>query len=255
MTVGPRVTFVDLEGAAPAEAVVVIDVLRAFTTVPWLLAGGATRVVAVAELDHAVTLARGPLAGALLAGERGGRPVEGFDLGNSPSQVRASDVAGRTVVHRTSAGTQGLVRTRGSGLALAASFVNAAATAEALTAARPASVTFVVTGASLGRNGDEDLACAELIAARLTGAAPDPAPYLARVATADAGLLFGPDGPDWATPADLALALEVDRFGWALAATPLADLDAVAIEHPDRARPGDAGPAALGADVAVPAAP
>ncbi|MGA0122891.1 MAG: 2-phosphosulfolactate phosphatase [Gaiellales bacterium] len=229
MTAGPRARFVDLAAAEPGEAVVVVDVLRAFTTVPWLLAGGAARVVAVAEREHAVALARGPLAGALLAGEVGGRPLEGFDLGNSPSQVRASDVTGRTVVHRTSAGTQGLVRTRGSALVLAASFVNAAATVATLAAARPATVTLVVTGASHGRDGDEDLACAELIAARLAGRDPDPAPFLDRVGASDAGRLFAHDGPDWAPPADLALALELDRFVQALVATPLDALDAVEV--------------------------
>ena len=66
----------------------------------------------------------------------------------------------RTVVHRTSAGTQGLVRTVGSPLMLAASFVTVEATARRLACARPARVTFVITGASLGRDGDEDLRAA-----------------------------------------------------------------------------------------------
>lgn len=218
----PQLRFVDLADAAPDEAVVVIDVLRAFTTVPWLHHRGAGRVLAVDTAERAEALRAGPLPDALLAGESGGRRLEGFDLGNSPTEVAglsAGALDGRTVVHRTSAGTQGLVRTAGSGVTFAASFVTAGATAAALRSLAPARVTFVITGASLGRDGDEDLAAAELIGARLRGEDPDPAPLLARVASADAGRSFTPDGPDWAPPADLAAACELDRFDLALRAT------------------------------------
>jgi 2-phosphosulfolactate phosphatase len=216
----PAISFVPLADAAPAEAVVVIDVLRAFTLVPWLYARGADRVLAVATREEALALRTNVFPDALLAGEHGGRPYPDFDLGNSPSQVRDLDLAGRTVVHRTSAGTQGLARTVGSGTVFAASFLTAAATARQLRGLAPASVTFVITGASLGRDGDEDLACAELIAARIRGEDPDPAGYLARVATSDAGRSFAPDGEDWAPPADLAMACELDRFDGAFTASP-----------------------------------
>lgn len=231
-----EVRTVDLDGAEPDEAVVVIDVLRAFTVEPWLFARGATRVLTVASRSAAVELRDTSLPGALLAGEQGGAPVPGFDLGNSPSEVTELDLAGTTVVHRTSAGTQGLARTVGSGLVLAASFVTAGATAATLLAAGPSRVTFVITGASLGRDGDEDLAAAELIAARLRGDDPDPAPYLARVPRSDAGRLFAPDGPEWAPPADLELACEVDRFDHALAAVAADGLPAVEVRADRRRR-------------------
>lgn len=208
----------------PASAVVVIDVLRAFTFEAWAFARGASRILTAADADVALHVARTVIPGSLAAGERGGRPLEGFDLGNSPLALAAQDVRGRTIVHRTSAGTQGLARTRGSDLVLAASFVTASATAHYLRAHGAEDVTFVVTGDSLGRDGDEDLACAELIAARLTGDDPDPTPFVARVATSDAGRLFSPDGPAWAPEEDLRLACEVDRFDVALLATAASDL-------------------------------
>jgi 2-phosphosulfolactate phosphatase len=232
------VTYVDLEAAAPAEAVVVIDVLRAFTTVPWAYHQGAARILAVADREQATTLRASSLPDALLAGEQGGIPVPGFDLGNSPSEFARTDLTGRTIVHRTSAGTQGLARTVGSRIVLAASFVTADATAQALRTAEVTDVTFVITGASLGRNGDEDLAAAELIAARFQGKQPDPAPFLARVAPSDAGLLFSDDGPDWAPPEDLRMACDLDRFDRALIAAPAGELDAVEVRlvtHTDRA--------------------
>ncbi len=220
-----EVRFVDLASAEPDEAVVVIDVLRAFTVEPWLFHQGVERIVAVAEADHAIALRDGHLPGALLAGEHGGRPLEGFDLGNSPAEVAAHrDLTGTTVLHRTSAGTQGLVRTMGSGTVFVAGLVNASATAAALLALGPRRVRFVVTGASLGRDGDEDLAAAELIAARMVGEDLDLEPVLRRVRDSDAGRMFMPGGPDWAPPEDLRLACEVDRFDDVLVATPAGSL-------------------------------
>lgn len=215
------VRFVDLAEAAPDEAVVVIDVLRAFTVVPWLFHRGVRRVLAVDTRERALALRDDHLSDAWLAGESGGAPLPGFDLGNSPTEVADSTLAlhDAEVVHRTSAGTQGLVRCAGSPTMFAASFVTAASTARALAALAPSRVTFVITGASLGRDGDEDLAAAELIAARLRGGDPDPAPYLARVATSDAGQAFTPAGPDWAKPADLDAAREIDRFPTAVRAS------------------------------------
>ncbi len=222
---------VDLDGARPEGVAVVIDVLRAFTFEAWAFERGAARMLAVDDADRALQVARDLLPGSLAAGERGGRPLEGFDLGNSPLALAAFDVSGRTIVHRTSAGTQGLARTRGADTVLAASFVTADATARYLRAHGIEDVTFVVTGDSLGRDGDEDLACAELIAARAAGDDPDPHRYLARVATSDAGRMFGPDGPSWAPPEDLALACEVDRFDFALVAEQADGLDVVEVRR------------------------
>ncbi len=214
------VRFLDLASAEPDEAVVVVDVLRAFTVEPWLFHRGVLRILAVADAAHAVALRDEHLPDALLAGEHDGRRLEGFDLGNSPTEIAGAELTGTTVIHRTSAGTQGLHRTAGSGLVLTGSFVTAGATAARLRAVSPTRVSFVITGTSLGRNGDEDLAAAELIAARVRGSDPDPTPYLARVAASDAGQSFVPGGPDWAPPGDLAMACEVDRFDEVLIATP-----------------------------------
>ncbi len=224
-----RARFVDLADATAGDAVVVIDVLRAFTTVAWAHHLGAHRVLAVTSADAAWALRDTHLPDALVAGEDGGRMIDGFDLGNSPSELTRETVEGRTIIHRTTAGTQGLSRTTGSRLVLAASFVTASATARALVAAGARDVTYVVTGASHGRDGDEDLACAEFIDAVARGDAPDPAPFLARVPTSDAGRMFAPGGADWAPPRDLELAVEVDRFDVHLEARPDERLGAVEV--------------------------
>ncbi|MFO7777248.1 MAG: 2-phosphosulfolactate phosphatase, partial [Nitriliruptoraceae bacterium] len=82
-----EIRYVDLAGAEPDEAVVVIDVLRAFTVEPCHFARGVTRLIALQERDKAVRLRDEHLPTALLAGEHGGRPLPGFDLGNSPTEV------------------------------------------------------------------------------------------------------------------------------------------------------------------------
>lgn len=213
-----KARYVALDEAQPGEAVVVIDVLRAFTTVAWAFDGGARRMLAVDTHASALRLRDTLPAGTLIAGEDGGKRMDGFDLGNSPIEIQNHDVAGRDIVLRTSAGTQGLNLTAGSEVALAASFVVAGATARALTQARIGQVDFIITGASLGRDGDEDLACAELIVAMTKDPNVDSRPFVERIATSDAGRHFLSDDYPWLPAADLAVASEVDRFGFALAA-------------------------------------
>lgn len=208
----PDTVVMQLPLARAAEAtgtVVVVDVLRAFTTVPHALASGAVSIRLVAEVAEATRLReRGEVDLAL--GEVGGHPVAGFDLSNSPAQVAGTDLAGRRLAMRTSAGTRGAVASTGATRLLTGAFVNASATARALRA--DPSVTFLLTGESEGRDGDEDRALADYVTALLRGGTPDPAPYLARVAGSDHGRRFGDDLPR----RDLELACEVDRFAAAV---------------------------------------
>ena len=127
----PRIRMLSfLEGAEAATgACVVIDVFRAFSLVPWALMGGARMVVPVrTEAEALAWKRRDPTV--LLAGERDGKPLPGFDFGNSPSEIRRADLAGRVLIHRTSAGTQGLLAALEAGAfpVLAGSFLTAGAT-------------------------------------------------------------------------------------------------------------------------------
>lgn len=122
------------------------------------------------------------------------------------------------LVHRTSTGTQGLVRAASSADALfATSFVCASATARAVRALDPDRVTFVATGVD-HRDGDEDLACAEYIEALLrTSQAVDAEPFVGRVPTSDAARAFLADDVDFAR-ADIAAAMDVDAVDIAMRA-------------------------------------
>ncbi|MCX2181404.1 2-phosphosulfolactate phosphatase [Streptomyces sp. SKN60] len=199
--------------ATPSTAVV-IDVMRACTVAAWAFARGAERIVLAESLDDALALkARHPDWLAL----KDGAPAPGFDAVNSPALLRDADLAGRTVVQKTTAGTVGALAVKDASLVLCAGFVVAEATAQLLRARECADVTFVVTGED-GR-AEEDLACAQYIAHRATGATPDAAAHLHRAAASRAAAELTQGLREGAHPDDAALCLELDRFPFAMAAT------------------------------------
>jgi 2-phosphosulfolactate phosphatase len=116
-------------GATAGGIAVVIDVLRASTTMITALARGAERVLPVADVPEARRRAARIGAAAVLGGERGGRRIEGFDLGNSPADYTADRVAGRTLVITTTNGTAALVACAAAREVLVGAIVNRAAVA------------------------------------------------------------------------------------------------------------------------------
>lgn len=113
--------------------VVVIDVLRATTTIATALDAGAREVVPCLEIEDAWKAAQGFAPGeALLGGERGGLPVEGFDLGNSPCEYTAQRIAGKSLVFTTTNGTRAMQRCRPARRVVLGAFVNGSAVVHAL---------------------------------------------------------------------------------------------------------------------------
>jgi 2-phosphosulfolactate phosphatase len=101
-------------GELAGRGVVVIDALRATTTVITALANGARAVIPAATSEEAVRLASNlEKDGVLLAGERKSVKIEGFALGNSPREMTAAAVGGKTIVLATTNGTPALVATQG----------------------------------------------------------------------------------------------------------------------------------------------
>jgi 2-phosphosulfolactate phosphatase len=119
-------------GATAGGIAVVIDVLRASTTIATALAHGAAAVRPVADLAAARALAAGLGEGTLLGGERGGVRIPGFDLGNSPREYTPDRVAGRTIVITTTNGTAAVDACRDAREVLVGAVVNRAAVAEAV---------------------------------------------------------------------------------------------------------------------------
>ncbi len=200
-----------IAGAARARGVaIVIDVLRAFTVSAYALAGGAVECVLVRTVEEALAVAA-RLPGAVVSAEVGGLPVEGIPISNSPTMVAGLDWEGRTLVQRTSAGTQGAAAAaRHAERVFAASLVVAGATARHVRRLNPPLVTLVPTGGE-GRHA-EDLACADLIETLLRGRTADARGLLDRLRRDERyRLLAGGSVPGF-PPGDLDLALQVDRF-------------------------------------------
>lgn len=196
--------------------VVVIDVIRAFSTAAYAFGQGVERILPVGEPHEALAL-REKIPNSLAVGEMNGIPFPGFDMGNSPKQMlEADDLRGRTLVQRTSAGTQGLIRSLKADTLLAASFVVARATADTLRNISADEITFVSTGINNNGRGDEDLACAEYIHQLLIGAQPDPKPYLQRVRTSREAALFLDSALPQFPPEDVEHCTALDRFSFAM---------------------------------------
>jgi 2-phosphosulfolactate phosphatase len=197
-----------LEGARLAlGTAVVIDVFRAFTTAAFCVAAGAREVVLVGDHEQALALKAGDPS-LFLAGEIGGRPIPGFDMGNSPSRIDGLDLAGRRVVLRTSAGTQGAVAAAVATEIVLGSLVIAGATVRYVRDRDL--VSLVAMGTHGGDDHGEDEICAAYLEQQLLDAAP-PRPVIP-LAPAD-------EWPDWFPRRDAELALDVDRFAFALAVT------------------------------------
>lgn len=203
-----------LEGAARASGpTVVIDTFRAFTACAFALAGGIDRIVLATELDEARRIASG-IPEALLGGEDLGRKPDDFDVGNSPGELLAiGELDGRTLVHRTSAGTRCACAALDAGAdpLWAASLVVAGATLRAV-GAHPV-VTVVPSGRFGTEEAPEDDAVVDYFAAASAGTL-DTGAIVAAVAPTDRAreLATAP----WVHPDDLELCLDVDRFDFAM---------------------------------------
>lgn len=133
-------------GELQGRVAVVVDVLRATSTIVEALANGARSIYPVASIDAAVRLAQNiGRDQVLLCGERRGLPIDGFDLGNSPREFTAERVAGKSLIMTTTNGTPALLATTAARSTLVASFLNLSAILSAL-AAEALPVTVVCAG-------------------------------------------------------------------------------------------------------------
>jgi 2-phosphosulfolactate phosphatase len=195
--------------------VVVIDVLRAFTTAAHAFDRGSEKILPVASVEEAFRL-RKRIAGSLIMGEDGGIKPEGFDFGNSPGEISGKGLRGKTLIQRTSAGTQGILRAVHADHLFAASFVVAQATALQIKKIDPGVVSFIVTGESMGRDGDEDRACGEYIQSLIIGEGHDPRIFTQRVATSSVGQFFKFSRNPYISASDFTMSIEADRFSFTL---------------------------------------
>lgn len=205
-----------IEGARAATGTtVIIDVFRAFSVEACLFAKGAEKVIPIGSSDLAYRLKQ-QHPDWLLAGERGGAIMPGFDTGNSPSQLEGLDVAGKTVVHTTSAGTQGIANAVNAAEILGASLLTAKATADYIRRSGATDVSLVCMGLAAKEPTQEDTLCAEYIKSLLEGAPFDLAPRIEELKYTSGAKFFDPAQNDVFPQADFYICVQQDQFDFAL---------------------------------------
>lgn len=213
----PRIVELDfVAGAREARGLtVVIDVFRAFSVACYAFDRGVRAIHPVAAIEEALAL-RAAHPDWLLVGERHARQLPGFDFGNSPTQIVAADLAGRTLVHTTHSGTQGLTSAMHADEVITGAFVNAAAIVRYIEKRQPAQVSLVRMGHEARERCMEDDLCAALIRARLEGRPFDTADIRERLRRAPSAAKFFDPEAHWAPEPDFDYATDVDRFDFVL---------------------------------------
>ena len=202
-----------MQGARDAiGTAVIVDVFRAFTTAAFCVGVGAREIVLVGTPAEALAL-RERDSSVFLTGEVGGQPIDGFDAGNSPSQIVELDLTGRRVVQRSSSGTQGVVAAVNCDEIVLGSFVIASATCR-YARSRGRQVSLVAMGDGATIPNAEDEACVRFMEAQLSHVPIDVAALIATLPQ-----WKNTSWPWWFPKRDAELATEVDRFDFALPVT------------------------------------
>lgn len=206
-----------LSGARKANGLtVIIDVFRAATTACFIYAQGARRIIAVEDVTEAFRL-KEVNPDHLLIGEVEGVKVEGFDHGNSPTDISGLDLSEKTILHRTSSGTRGLINATNATEILMAGFVNAGATVNYILEKDPDIVTLVCMGWAGVKNTLEDDLCAGYIRDSLEGVETDYAAINERIRTSYCSSRFFAGDPSF-PESDYHLCMDLDRFPYVLKA-------------------------------------
>ena len=206
-----------IDGAKQAEGLtVIIDVFRAFSLENYLYDMGVELIRPIGSVEEAFKL-KETTPNSLLFGERNGIKVEGFDFGNSPSSVNADIVKGKTILHTTSAGTQGVVNAKNATRILAGSLVNARAIAEYIIETQPEVVSLVCMGWNAEELAAEDELCAEYIKSILDGEdLPNMDERVADLQFHGGEHFFNPDTQEVFPEPDFWMCIKYDRFPYIL---------------------------------------
>jgi len=216
-----------LPGAQAARGLaVIIDVFRAFTCAPLMFSLGIENIILVSTPAEGLAL-KDQNPDLLLVGELGGVPIEGFDLGNSPSQILHQDpltFKGRTVVQRTSSGVQGaLAALERADEVLLASYALAKSTATYIRKKNSRRVSIVAMGWNLKVEAPEDEYCARYIAHLLKREGYDHTQALRNIIFHETTQKFLRGDKVYYPPSDPILCLQRDIYDFVLRAERVAD--------------------------------
>ena len=205
-----------LRGAQEAVGTtIIIDVFRAFTTAAVAFARGAEKIILVAEVEEALALRRHG-AGQLCMGEVAGVKPDAFDYGNSPYELESVDLTGKTIIQSTRAGTVGATAASAAEKLYLGSFVTAAATVQAIRRQQPDLVSLVAMGYASRQRADEDEQCALYLRNCLQGRQPDRHAVRQLVLVGHEAQKYDDPAQPQFHPQDKDLALDVDRYAFAL---------------------------------------
>jgi 2-phosphosulfolactate phosphatase len=206
------------EGAKKAQGVaVIIDVFRAFSVECFAYDAGASQIIATSEISSAIKL-REIYHNSVLVGERNEKRIEGFDYGNSPTEILKADLKGKIIIHTTTAGTQGLVNAVKADTVITGSFVNSGAVVRYIRYLNPDKVFLVAMGYRATQSADEDLLCAKLISERLRGIKGVTEKEISDLQYSSGKRFFEKSNLDFSPPTDFFLCTMLDRFDFVLTA-------------------------------------
>lgn len=203
-----------VEGARHALGIaVVIDVLRSFTVSAYALHGGARECRLVTTTDEARALAAA-IHGSVLCAEENALPLPGIPISNSPTQIVKSDLFGRVLVQRSTAGTPVAAAVSAGVDIYAASLVVARATVQACLSRSPSTLTLIASA-----DHPEDHACARYMEAIIRGEEPHLEEWLEPLRESDRfRRVMGGAWPGF-PPTDVALALSPDCLDFSMPVT------------------------------------
>jgi 2-phosphosulfolactate phosphatase len=205
-----------LEGAEQATGLtVIIDVFRAFSTACYAFDKGVERIYPVGDINQAYQLKEFN-SEYILVGERNEQKPLGFDFGNSPTHIMHGNLEGKTIVHTTSSGTQGIANASRADEIITGSFVNAEAIIRYIKLRNPQVVSLVCMGYACQYPTDEDTLCAEYIKAELEGGMNDFERMVTKIQQGSGKRFFDPKKQGWSPQSDFDLCLKLNRFDFVL---------------------------------------
>jgi 2-phosphosulfolactate phosphatase len=217
-----------LKGAKEATGLtVIIDVFRAFSTTCYTFDAGAVKIIPIGDIEQAYKIKENNPE-FILIGERNEQRPPGFDYGNSPSQLLSGNLTGKTIIHTTSSGTQGIANAKNAAEIITGSFVNAGAIVKYIRQKQTKNVSLVCMGYACEYPTDEDTLCAEWIKNEIEKKAAPSLPEKEEKKTkrfeemveiiriGSGARFFDPEKQSWSPQADFELCLDLNRFNFVL---------------------------------------
>jgi 2-phosphosulfolactate phosphatase len=207
-----------IAGAERATGVaVIIDVFRAFSTACYAYDSGVARLIVTDDIKKAFILKK-EYHNSVLVGERYEKKIEGFDFGNSPTELLKTDLSGKIVIQTTTAGTRGLISAMNADIILAGSLVNVGAIIRYIRNLNPEKVSLVPMGYRAIISAEEDLLCAEILEAGLTGSEKTYQDQIKKLRFGSGARFFLPENINYSPPTDFFLCTIINRFDFILRA-------------------------------------